>query len=142
MRVPAAFALLAMAACRSGPPQPVDIDASDMCSRCRMAISQNRYAAELLDREGNAFKFDDIGCMVHYAADHHLNPKEQTIFVMDYQSQHWLKADQAVYVRSGAIPSPMSGGLAAFHDRAQAEELARTVQGRILAFEELWTAKS
>ncbi len=66
------IALTAFAACRTGPPRPI-IEPSDMCSRCRMAISQNRYAAELVDRDGNVWKFDDIGCMVRYTRDHSLD---------------------------------------------------------------------
>lgn len=142
MKVLAVLALLAAVGCHSGPPQPVDIDASDMCSRCRMAISQKRYAAELFDRDGNVFKFDDIGCLLHYAIQRHLNLKDHTVFVMDYGTERWLGAGRAVYVRSGAIPSPMSGGLAAFADRPRAEEFASTVQGRVLAFEELWIGPS
>lgn len=107
-----------------------------------MAISQNRYAAELLDRDGNAFKFDDIGCMRRYTTDHHLDSKSQMYFVMDYQTQHWLDATQATYVYSDAIPSPMSGGLVAFKDKRLAEAFARGIHGRVLAFEDLWTSKS
>jgi copper chaperone NosL len=131
-----------LAACRTGPPRPIEIDATDMCSRCRMAISQKRYAAELLDGAGNVWKFDDIGCMVRYTVDHHLNPQSGTYFVMDYGTQQWLAAPRAIYVRSAAIPSPMSGGLAAFQDQAQAEAFSRGVRGRVLAFEDLWTSPS
>ena len=107
-----------------------------------MAISEKRYAAELFDRDGNSLKFDDIGCMVTYSGAHHLDARGRAVFVIDYRTQQWLDAHRAVYVRSGAIPSPMSGGLAAFHDKAQAEEFAREVHGQVLAFEELWTSQS
>lgn len=142
MKALAVLALLALVGCHSGPPRPVDIDASDMCSRCRMAISQKRYAAELFDRDGNIFKFDDIGCLLHYAAQRHLELKDHTVFVIDYGTGRWLTAAQAVYVRSEAIPSPMSGGLAAFADRSRADEFASSVQGRVLVFEELWIGQS
>ena len=134
---------MALAACRSGPPQPIDIEASDMCARCRMAISQNRYAAELVDHEGNVWKFDDIGCMLRYTRDHGLKPQLQTYFVMDYRTQHWLDATRAAYVRSDQIPSPMSGGIVAFEEKAKAEEFSRGVHGgEVLTFEGLWTFKS
>jgi copper chaperone NosL len=135
------IALTALAACRTGPPRPIDIEPSDMCSRCRMAISQNRYAAELVDPDGNVWKFDDIGCMVRYTRDHSLNPRLQTYFVMDYQSQHWLDAGRAIYVRSGEIPSPMAGGIVAFENQANAEEFSRGVHGELLRFEGLWMSK-
>ena len=55
-----------LAACAGEAIKPVDIEASDMCSFCRMAISEKRYAAEIIDAEDNVMKFDDIGCMLRY----------------------------------------------------------------------------
>jgi copper chaperone NosL len=46
---------------------PVDIDPGDMCQSCKMAISQKKYAAEFVDKDGGVFKFDDIGCMFRFA---------------------------------------------------------------------------
>lgn len=107
-----------------------------------MAISQTRYAAEIIDGDGNALKFDDIGCMVRYTEDRRLDPRRQLYFVMDYQTRRWLEAGRAIYVRSGAIPTPMSGGIAAFQDRGEAGRFSREVHGQLMTFEELWTAKS
>ena len=106
-----------------------------------MAISQSRYAAELVDREGNVWKFDDIGCMLRYTRDHHFEPQSQTYFVMDYQSQHWLDAARAIYVRSEEISSPMSGGIVAFENEAEAVEFSHSVHGAMLKFEGLWNTK-
>lgn len=106
-----------------------------------MAISQNRYAAELVDRDGNVWKFDDIGCMLHYSRDHRLNPQSQTFFVMDYHSKQWLDAARAIYVRSTEIESPMAGGIVAFEDQANAAEFSRDVHGELLKFEGLWISK-
>ncbi len=141
MRFLATLLLLALAACQSGPPRPVDIESWDTCARCRMAISQKRYAAEIVAADGGAAKFDDIVCMLRYAADHHLKPEEQAVFVMDYETEQWLDADKAVFVQSDEIPSPMAGGIAAARERARAESLASAVRGRILTLEELWTSK-
>ncbi len=141
MRRLAVLLAVLLAACTARPPQPVEIDSADVCASCTMAISEKRYAAELLDSDGNALKFDDIGCMVRYAADHHLNHDAERVFVIDYQAQRWLPARQAVFVRSAAIPTPMSGGLAAFHDSTQAEAFAHTVHGELLRFEDLWTSQ-
>lgn len=140
MRLALLVAVLCLAGCRGGPPRPVDIDPADMCARCRMAISQNRYAAELIGRDGNVSKFDDLGCMIHYTRGRQLNPNSQIYFVMDYNAQRWLAARQAFYVRSNAIPAPMSGGLAAFGNRGEADRFAAEVHGAVLGFEELWTS--
>ena len=109
-----------------------------MCSFCRMAISEKRWAAEVVDREGAVFKFDDIGCMVRYLTERSSRERAAAIFVMDYPAGRWLDAAAGLYVQSGEIPSPMSGGLAAFADRSQAAQLAAQRHGRILGFEDLW----
>ena len=108
-----------------------------MCSFCKMAISEKRYAAELVDREGNLFKFDDIGCMARFARDRNLEGKAAAYFVVDYEQRDWLSGEQANYVKSEAIHSPMGGGLIAFRDRTRAEEYAPKVKGQVLTFEDL-----
>ena len=60
--------------CQTRAFEPVAIVPEDMCSYCKMAISEKRYAAELIDSEGQAFKFDDIGCMVNFTK----SPKNAT----------------------------------------------------------------
>lgn len=108
-----------------------------MCSFCKMAISEKRYAAEIVDREGNLFKFDDIGCMLRFARDHNLEGKAAAYFVVDFEQRNWLEGEQAYYVKSEAIHSPMAGGLAAFGDRAKAEEYAAKLGGKLLNFNDV-----
>jgi copper chaperone NosL len=36
----------------------------DVCERCRMIISDKRFAAQFITRNGEAKKYDDIGCMI------------------------------------------------------------------------------
>ena len=110
-----------------------------MCSLCRMAISQRQYAAELIDSEGTAFKFDDIGCFVRFAAGRGPHGKLPPSFVIDYDSRQWLGAGRAYYVKSKEIRSPMASGLIALKEKAKADEYASKFQGRVMLFDELWT---
>jgi len=102
-----------------------------------MAISQKKYAAELVDHDGTAFKFDDIGCMFRFVKQRALKDKVEAWFVTDYRSQRWLPAENATYVKAAALPSPMGSGLIALANRADAEEYSQRYQGRILTFEDL-----
>ena len=102
-----------------------------------MAISEKRYVAEFLDREGNAFKFDDIWCMLRYLEGQASRDKVQAYFVMDYNGQGWLEGVHAFYVKSPAFHSPMGSGLIALRDRAQAEDYSRKFKGQILTFDVL-----
>lgn len=103
-----------------------------------MAISERRYAAEMTGMDGNVFKFDNIDCMVRYAAAHSLKDKAAAWFVMDSDGREWLDVRQAFLVKSTSIPGPMGSGVLAIKDSAAAEDLARRFSGRVLRFEDLW----
>lgn len=132
------FHLMMMASCGSRLPLPVEIEAADMCAQCKMAISEKRYAAETIDGDGNAIKFDNLDCMLRYASRHDLKDKQTAWFVMDSEGKKWLDARQAFLVKSASIPGPMGSGILAGRDRATADELAKRFSGRILRFDDLW----
>lgn len=126
--------LLLALACRADQ-RPQAIEAHDACAACRMAISQPQYAAQVVDKDGNAYKFDDIGCMLRYLKEHTM--AQQRLYVMDYVNRQWLEAEGAVFVRSDAIRSPMTGGLAAFNDQSAAQQFLKNSSGQIVSFAEL-----
>jgi copper chaperone NosL len=105
-----------------------------------MAISEKRYAAEVIAADGGVFKFDDTGCFVRFVRERNLKDTAAAFFAVDFEGRGWIDAWQAVYVKSDAIPSPMASGVVAVSDRSRAAELAAKFQGRILTFEELWTS--
>ena len=74
----AALAAVALAACAGGPPEPAPIVLDeDACSHCRMTISEREYAAELVTREGQVERFDDVGCLAAWLREgHDRNPDE------------------------------------------------------------------
>jgi copper chaperone NosL len=127
-----------MAACGSRSPQPVEIEAADMCAQCKMAISEKRYAAEMADIDGNVMKFDNIDCMIRYVSGNDLKDKAAAWFVMDSNGEKWLDARQAFLVKSASIPGPMGSGILAGKDRAMADELAKRFSGQVLHFDNLW----
>lgn len=103
-----------------------------------MAISENRYAAELVDAEGVLVKFDSMECLLRYATAHGLQNRASAWFVMDYSRREWLDARQSFFVKSASIPGPMGNGIIAARDEKQAEELARRFSGQPLRFDQLW----
>jgi copper chaperone NosL len=93
---------------------PVDIESGDMCSFCRMAISEKRFAAEIVQEDETVLKFDDIGCMLRYHKADNNKTKPAAIYVVDNESKNWLPVDDAYFVKSETIKTPMSSGIAAF----------------------------
>lgn len=134
MKIMAAVLLLIALACQADQ-KPQAIEAHDTCTSCKMAISQPRYAAEVVDKNGNAYKFDDIGCMLRYLRNHKL--PQHRIYVMDYVSQQWLEAESAIFLKSEAIESPMASGLAAFRDQAAAQRFLNNGSGQVMGFAQL-----
>jgi copper chaperone NosL len=127
-----------LAACTAHPPHPVEIDPADVCAFCKMAISSKRYAAEMIDAGGNVFKFDDIGCMIHFAQQRGWIERPTARFVHEYDSPVWLEAGRATFVRSSEIRSPMASGLIAVQDPAKAKQYAARFHGNVYSLAELW----
>lgn len=126
-----------LANCQRRTVQPIAIVAEDMCSYCRMAISEKQYAAEMIDSDGQVFKFDDIGCLLNFIKKGSINVSGASLFVMDFDQRQWIKADDAYYLKSPGVTTPMNGGIIAFKEQAKAREAEGKHQGKLLRFKEL-----
>lgn len=130
--------LLIAVGCGSRSPRPVEIEATDMCAQCKMAISEKRYATEMAGMDGNVIMFDNIDCMLRYVSGHGLKDKAAAWFVMDSEGKEWLDARQAFLVKAASIPGPMGSGILAVKDRGRADGLAKRFSGHVLRFDDLW----
>lgn len=135
------LSLLFLASCQKGEIEPVAIAPEDMCSFCKMAISEKRYAAEFIDSDGQPFKFDDIGCMVNFIKGKGSKDRISVYFVTDFNDRQWIKASDAYYVHSTELKTPMGGQLVAFKDKARATEAVGKYHGQILRFDDLFNLK-
>ena len=68
----------------AGKPPKIDYG-RDACERCRMIISEERFAAALVDQDGRKTLFDDPGELVAIVQEEGLN--ERKIWVHDDQSR-------------------------------------------------------
>lgn len=130
LRKSLSLSLFFLFACAAGQIGPVPIDDGDACSFCRMAISERQFAAEIIKTDEAVLKFDDIGCMLRYQEKAEDKSKPAAIFVTDYASKEWIKAEDAFFTRSETIKTPMGGGIIAFRHKAE-------IQGQSLRFDEL-----
>lgn len=136
--VPFILLMLLVTSCASGASidePPEIIYGEDECDRCRMIISDARYAAAYMTEDGQARRFDDIGGMIL----HHMENEEDVhlFWVHDFESEVWVKADEAHYVMSNALETPMGFGIAAFNSREEAQELAAEWEGEVFTFSRL-----
>jgi copper chaperone NosL len=129
--------MIALCSCQSTAElKPTDITSSDTCTFCKMPIEQVQYAAEFITKDGFTRKFDDIGCMVKHAE----KVKKTSIaafYVMDYANKQWVKGEEAQFVQSEKIQTPMNSGLIAFKDKNTADSVASQYGGKVVVLNDL-----
>lgn len=88
----------------------------DMCERCKMAVSERKFAVQIVDpKTDKHYKFDDIGCAVLWLDEEQIPWKDKAIiWITDAKTGKWIDAKKAKYV-DGAI-TPMAFGFAAYTD--------------------------
>ncbi len=99
----------------------------DMCERCKMAISERKFAVEGIDQQGRVHKFDDIGCLILWQKLEHPEVKFKKIWIKDAQSGKWIDAKKAWYVK-GYI-TPMGYGFGALEKKPKGK--------RVYSFDEM-----
>jgi len=117
-------------------PEPIYLG-EEICSRCGMIISDVNYAAQLIEPGKGAHKFDDIGCLVEFMQKSGGEQESGKAFVMAKDKGEWLPFEDAHFVRSDKIKSPMGHGIMAFSDYSEAKGFAASVHGNILKYQGL-----
>ncbi len=103
-----------------------------------MIISEARFAAAYVTEEGETRRFDDIGGMLEYANE---EGEEVAVFwVHDYETEAWLKAEDATFVMKDDLVTPMGFGIIAFETRERAAAWSGEEGGMVMTFEALRSA--
>ncbi|WP_201337697.1 MULTISPECIES: nitrous oxide reductase accessory protein NosL [unclassified Nitratiruptor] len=76
----------------------------DMCERCKMAISERKFAVQAVDEQGRVYKFDDIGCYFLWHKLEHPEIKIKKIWITDAKTGKWIDAKKAKYVQNYITP--------------------------------------
>jgi hypothetical protein len=92
-----------------------------------MTVSDPRFAAQVVDREGRARFYDDLGCLLEDRPA--TLPEPEGVLVRPFSGEGWIRGDAGWAVRSRGLQSPMGCGIAAFPTREAAEGEARLHPG-------------
>lgn len=105
------FAALLLMSCtkKEDMPPEITIDRT-ACARCRMLISDSRFAASL--KSGSYLIFDDIGCMLEYSRTH-IELPEASVWVRDFGSDKWIRSIDADFYLQDNKQTPMGYGFIA-----------------------------
>ncbi len=81
------------------------------CEECRMALSDPHYSAQVIDPDGKAYYFDDIGCAILWLRRQPWKDNSRT-WVNDVKTAEWIDAENAHWIY-GDPKTPMGYGFAA-----------------------------
>ena len=89
----------------------------DMCERCRMVLSDRKFAAQVVQPDtGKTYFFDDIGCAILWLQQNKTNWADHAIlWVNDAKTGLWINAREAFYDVENI--TPMSYGFGAHVNR-------------------------
>ncbi len=111
----------------------------DNCEQCKMTISDQRFGAEIVNKKGKVFKFDDSHCVLAYLNEKKID-KDQVagVYFTHFLSPHQLlNATQTYFLQSPALKSPMNGNVAAFINEDSLHAMISKYYGNKISWEEL-----
>ncbi len=110
---------------------------SDGCHFCKMTIVDKIHGAEIVTDKGKVYKFDAIECMVNF--DKEIDAGEKAMYLVNhYESpEELINAQEAIFLISKRIPSPMGAFLTAFKKEESAMEIIDENEGKLYVWEVL-----
>lgn len=112
--------LLVLSACGGEKYEPQAINENtDVCVICKMAVKDDQYATQIITKDGQSLKFDDIGCLNTWKKENGTDTIGAE-FVRDYNSKQWLRYEKAYYAYDPSYKTPMAYGIVSFEQEADA----------------------
>ncbi len=129
--------LFTLTSCSTAP-EPMVVGKDD-CYGCKMGIADLRFGAEVITKKGKIYKFDDVGCMITYLKSGELKENEMASkVVMNFNEvNQFIKAEDAWFLISPEIRSPMNSNISAYKSKGDAENTKAGISGEIMTWEDL-----
>lgn len=109
----------------------------DHCTFCSMVINDPHHDAQAVLEDGTLVLFGSLECLMNYTQSHK-DQKFREFYFSDYASEgNYLKAKEATYLQSKAIPSPMGANLSAFGSKKMAQKASSRKEDKIYSWPEL-----
>lgn len=111
----------------------------DVCEYCGMTIVNKEHASQLVTDKGRNHKFDASECMIQYVAERDNEEEMLHILSADYlhPEEDLIDVNEATFLISENIPSPMGANLSAIKDKEEAEKLKDEESGELFSWNEI-----
>jgi len=104
-----------------------------------MIISDKRYGGELLTNKGKAYKFDSIECLSAYVQEQKPGSKDiYRLLIIDfYMPEVLIDVEQAWFLHSDLLKSPMGLNLSAFNNKDMAQTVKDVYPGELVRWQKV-----
>jgi copper chaperone NosL len=117
----------------NGPP---DIQyGRDVCVQCGMIINEEKFAAAYTLDDGTEKSFDDVGGLVLHQRETGDVLNLENTWVHDYETVDWVDVQNAYFVATLSVSTPMGHSILAFSDEARAQAFASSVDGEVVLWD-------
>lgn len=126
----AVLSMMFLSSCATGP-QPIQFG-KDACDYCKMGIFNQRFGGEIVTKKGKVYKFDDLHCITSFLKSPSVSKNDIAgIYLLDYSTTRFIKADGSLLLTSENLRSPMSSNTAAFINKDSLNSFAKQYPGTI-----------
>jgi copper chaperone NosL len=131
-------ALVALAAGCSDGPRAIH-PGTDLCDHCHMTVSQEAFASQLVTDRGRSYVFDSVECIADFVNQEGVPGGQiRSLWVTDFSAPGtWLRAEDARFLRSLELRSPMGMGLSAHASDEAVRELRSEFGGELLSWDQV-----
>lgn len=116
---------------------PKIVYGKDVCSRCGMIISEEKFASGIVARDGTSRPFDDPGEMIATIQEEGLGTNRA--WVHDFDTTQWIDATKAFYAVSHDVVTSMGTGVVAFSSKAAAITFVASHPGEVMSWDDMLT---
>ncbi|MEX0995568.1 MAG: nitrous oxide reductase accessory protein NosL [Flavobacteriaceae bacterium] len=118
-------------------PEPIAYG-HDACHFCKMTIVDQTHSAQIVTDKGKQFKYDAIECLINDIQKNQTPETLSTILVANYSNAgEMIEAQNAHFIISPEISSPMGANLSAVDSQEKAKNLHREHTGSLFTWEAL-----
>lgn len=114
-------------------PKPL-VHGLDQCAYCKMTLSDKQYGGSFITSKGKIYTFDSVECLAaHLASSDQESVDIRSLWVVDYENPPQLiSVDEAFFLHSRDLPSPMGMNLTAFGPGITQQAVQHSFFGEIL----------
>ncbi len=106
------------------------------CTQCKMDVKSDEFKAKTIENNSKVHHFDAIECLVNYLKTRKESDFDQ-LLVTDYNTEKYIEAATAYYLKSKSIPSPMGANLSSYATEKEAKTMQIDKDGEVMDWKAL-----